>query len=46
MPRSGATSLFIDWIGVGDVEYYYCDGNFYREVFQGNQLVYVTAKPE
>jgi hypothetical protein len=30
---------------VGGVEYYYCGGNFYRAVFQGNQLVYVTAKP-
>ena len=31
---------------VGGVEYYYCAGNFYRAVFQGNKLVYVTAKPE
>jgi hypothetical protein len=31
---------------VGGVEYYYCGGNFYRAAFQGNQLVYVTAKPE
>ena len=31
---------------VGNVEYYYCGGNFYRAVFQGNKLVYVTAKPE
>jgi hypothetical protein len=30
---------------VGGVEYYYCGGNFYRAVFQGNTLVYVTAKP-
>ena len=30
---------------VGGVEYYYCGGNFYRATFQGNQLVYVTAKP-
>lgn len=30
---------------VGDVQYYYCGGNFYRAVFQGNKLVYVTAKP-
>lgn len=30
---------------VGGVEYYYCGGNFYRAMFQGNQLVYVTAKP-
>ncbi|MEN8729708.1 MAG: hypothetical protein AB1Z51_07935 [Desulfuromonadales bacterium] len=31
---------------VSGVEYYYCGGNFYRAVFQGNKLVYVTAKPE
>jgi len=31
---------------VGGVEYYYCGGNFYRAVFQGNQLVYVTAQPK
>jgi hypothetical protein len=31
---------------VGGVEYYYCGGNFYKAAFQGNQLVYVTAKPE
>jgi hypothetical protein len=31
---------------VGGVESYYCGGNFNREVFQGNQTVYVTAKPE
>ena len=31
---------------VGGVEYYYCGGHFYRAVFQGNTLVYVTAKPE
>ena len=31
---------------VGGVEYYYCGGNFYRAVFQGNKLVYVTARPE
>jgi len=37
---SGCTST-----PVGGVEYYYCGGNFYRAVFQGNQLVYVTAKP-
>ena len=30
---------------VGGVQYYYCGGNFYRAVFQGNKLVYVTAKP-
>ena len=31
---------------VGGVEYYYCGGNFYRAVFQGNKLVYVTAQPK
>jgi len=30
---------------VGGVNYYYCGGNFYRATFQGNNLVYVTAKP-
>lgn len=30
---------------VGGVEYYYCGGNFYRTAFQGNTVVYVTAKP-
>ena len=30
---------------VGGVDYQYCDGNFYRAVFQGNNLVYVTARP-
>jgi len=30
---------------VGGVEYYHCGGNYYRAVFQGNSLVYVTAKP-
>jgi len=29
----------------GGVEYYHCGGNYYRAVFQGNNLVYVTAKP-
>jgi hypothetical protein len=29
----------------GGVEYQYCGANFYRAVFQGNNLVYVTAKP-
>jgi len=37
---SGCTST-----PVGGVEYYYCGGNFYRAVFQGNKLVYVSAKP-
>jgi hypothetical protein len=31
---------------VGGVEYYYGGGNFYRAVFQGNNLVYVTAQPK
>jgi len=30
---------------VGDINYFYCGGNFYRATFQGNNLVYVTAKP-
>ena len=30
---------------VDGVNYYYCGGNFYRTMFQGNQVVYVTAKP-
>ena len=30
----------------GGVEYYYCGGNFYRAMFQGNTLVYVTAQPK
>jgi len=37
---SGCTST-----PVGGVDYFYCGGSFYRAVFQGNQLVYVTAKP-
>jgi hypothetical protein len=31
---------------VGGVAYYYCGGNFYRAVFQGNSLVYVTVQPK
>jgi hypothetical protein len=31
---------------VGGVEYYYCGGNFYRAMFQGPTLVYVTAQPK
>ncbi len=31
---------------VGGVEYYLCGGNFYRAVFQGDKLVYVTAQPK
>ena len=30
---------------VGGVEYYHCGSNYYRTAFQGNNLVYVTAKP-
>ena len=30
---------------ISGVEYYHCGGNYYRAVFQGNNLVYVTAKP-
>lgn len=30
---------------VGGVEYYKCGSNYYRAVFQGNNLVYVTAQP-
>jgi hypothetical protein len=29
----------------GDIEYYHCGSDYYRAVFQGNNLVYVTAKP-
>ena len=31
---------------VGGVQYYDCGANFYRAAFQGNSLIYVTAKPE
>lgn len=31
---------------VSGVEYYHCGGNYYRAVFQGNNLVYVTAQPK
>ena len=37
---AGCTSTPVD-----GVNYYYCGGNFYRATFQGNNLVYVTAKP-
>jgi hypothetical protein len=37
---TGCTSTPVD-----GVAYYYCSGNFYRAVFQGDSLVYVTAKP-
>jgi len=30
---------------VGDVEYHYCGGNYYRAAFQENNLVYVTTAP-
>ena len=36
----GCTTKVID-----DVEYYYDGTNHYRAAFQGNELVYVTAKP-
>jgi hypothetical protein len=29
----------------GDVEYQHCGADYYRAVFQGNSLVYVTADP-
>ena len=29
----------------GDVQYYHCGENYFRAAFQGNTLVYVTAKP-
>ena len=31
---------------IGGVEYYHCGANYYRAVFQGNTLVYVTAQPK
>ena len=31
---------------VGGVEYYKCGVNYYRAVFEGNTLVYVTAQPK
>jgi pyruvate/2-oxoglutarate dehydrogenase complex dihydrolipoamide acyltransferase (E2) component len=40
-PPSGCTAT-----PVGGVQYYYCGGNFYRAVFQGTTLVYVTAQPK
>lgn len=30
---------------VGGVQYYKCGANYYRAVFQGDKLVYVTAQP-
>jgi hypothetical protein len=32
-------------IAQGGVEYSKCGANYYRAVFQGNNLVYVTAQP-
>ena len=31
---------------VGNVNYYYCGGNFYQAVYEGSTLKYVTAKPK
>ena len=31
---------------VSGVEYYQCGANYYRAVFQGNSLVYVTSQPK
>ena len=31
---------------IGGVAYYKCGSNYYRAVFQGNSLVYVTAQPQ
>lgn len=31
---------------VGNVNYYYCGGNFYQAVYEGSQLKYITAKPK
>lgn len=33
-------------IVVGGVQYHQCGVNYYRAVFQGNNLVYVTAQPK
>lgn len=30
---------------VGGVNYYYCGGNFYKAVYEGSTLKYVTANP-
>jgi hypothetical protein len=30
---------------IGGVEYYNCNGVFYRSAFQGNNLVYVVSQP-
>lgn len=31
---------------VGNVNYYYCGGNFYQAVYEGSTLKYITAKPQ
>jgi hypothetical protein len=31
---------------ISGVEYYHCGANYYRAVFQGNTLVYVTSQPQ
>jgi hypothetical protein len=31
---------------VGGVNYYYCGGYFYKAVYEGSTLKYVTTKPE
>ena len=31
---------------VGNVNYYYCGGNFYQAVFEGSTLKYITTKPK
>jgi nucleoid-associated protein YgaU len=31
---------------VGGVNYYYCGGNFYKAVYEGSTLKYVTTKPQ
>jgi hypothetical protein len=31
---------------VSGVNYYYCGGNFYKAVYEGSTLKYVTTKPE
>ncbi len=31
---------------VGEVNYYYCGGNFYQAVYEGSTLKYITAKPK
>jgi hypothetical protein len=31
---------------VGDVNYYYCGGNFYQAVYEGSALKYITTKPK